>query len=638
MKLLRSWLLSLCLLVLAATQVSAGGTSGRDTQTQSSQTFVQENTERDLQTYETGTEVADYFEDNAKWYTGEIESYGNGAYIIRWSDGGTQTYTEDEIADIASNYENLAWVEQEYDDGTNVAEYSDADQSWSIGTIQSFENGIYTIKWHGGGTEFYEAQFISDIVNNYETGAYLYQAYEKGTNVADYFTDDDKWYTGTVTDYQDGVYTIQWSDAGTQEYNADEMEEIVNNYDTGAYLEQEQQYEDGTNVADYFDEDQAWDTGTILSYGNGVYTIEWSDGGTEDYNADEMDEIVNNYDNGAYIAQAYADGTDVADFSDSDGSWSIGTVQSYENGVYTIQWENGGTEQYSAKEISIVVDNFSSKAWLEQSYTVGTGVADYFEDDDAWYTGTVISFDGGVYTIKWSDDTTQMYDMDEIDEIVNNYNNEAWVENVASSYSVGTEVAAFFENEGVWYTGQIQSYEDGVYAVLWDDGSVGQYSSNEIGTIVQNYIDQPWANTDAPAAAFSLGTEVADYFDDDGAWYTGSIVSYNDRVYTIEWDADGSTEEYDADEIDEIVNNAKEKPWIKTQNNAESAVNDGGLPIGGIIAVIVISMFAIGGGTKLAMNRRPRKHVLEAKDSNIITAYTDEPTNDGAFDDLPRIA
>eukprot|EP00934_Nitzschia_sp_Nitz4_P002255 Nitzschia sp. Nitz4//scaffold123_size70294//69283//70224//NITZ4_005937-RA/size70294-processed-gene-0.30-mRNA-1//-1//CDS//3329534512//2255//frame0 len=267
-----------------------------------------------------------------------------------------------------------------------------------------------------------------------------------------------------------------------------------------------------------------------------------------------------------------------------------------------------------------IVKTGSSKRALDQTYEVGTNVADYFDDDGGWSTGSVVSIDGDTYTIQWSDSGTSTYDLDEMDEIVDNYNAGVYDESQEDhehSYEVGTNVADYFDDDGGWNTGSVLTISGDVYIIQWADGSTTRYDSDEMDEIVENYNSGAFNQIQ-----WSSGTRVADIFDDDEKWHYGSIVGYDDGVYTIEWE-DGSTAEYSSDDIDKIV--------IKGQS---------ALSLGGIIFIVFLVLVVACCAHKWVLNRRRKKHrfnEIEIVDGNI-ASYADDPTGEGAFSDSPKMA
>lgn len=112
-------------------------------------------------------------------------------------------------------------------------------------------------------------------------------AYDIGTDVYKYFGEDEGWWWGTISWYQDGAYTITWSDDSTEVYdNLDEVTEMVTNA-----IEEEEPWAKGTAVWKDFGDEGEW-FGQVLNYYDGEYTIRWSDNSLETYTETEVDTMV----------------------------------------------------------------------------------------------------------------------------------------------------------------------------------------------------------------------------------------------------------------------------------------------------------------------------------------------------------
>lgn len=285
-------------------------------------------------TYPAGTEVSVFEE--GKWYDGVIIKYGSGKYTIQWDE-------DDEIEEIpAGDYIDQMVADAFGDDdappegyeeslippadptvsiGMDVSYYDDEDEMWYSGQIMDYQNNVYIVVWETGETDQYDdsgkdlaelKQAIRDAYGNDDDTAEEYvnptpqsgPKYKVGTPVSDF--EDGEWVDGTVIDFQEGAYVVQWDDEVEYEYydshDAEDMQEL------------KQMAKDGKGDDDappewFFAENDLWTIGTpvavrendILWYGkidgfsDGSYSIAWDNGEKEELdNFDLVNRMVAN--------------------------------------------------------------------------------------------------------------------------------------------------------------------------------------------------------------------------------------------------------------------------------------------------------------------------------------------------------
>jgi hypothetical protein len=169
------------------------------------------------------------------------------------------------------------------------------------------------------------------------------------------------------------------------------------------------------------------------------------------------------------------------------------------SGWYQISWTDGTIGTYTDFGS---VDEMVENAQDYDPWTVGTPVynlnGELDEQMEANLGGSIQAFEGGQYSIQWSNGQVKQYrNFDDVDDMVE---------------------AAYSKNE------------------------------QDLGNDDDDDDDEPWEN----------GTPVSYEFDD--GWWDGTITSFNlnDQTYDITW-SDGSVETYsDLDKVDEMVYNAQD--------------------------------------------------------------------------------
>lgn len=258
----------------------------------------------DYDPWENGTRV-NYFEDDV-WYLGTITNYFDGTYTVEWDEGESDFFVDFEQVDqMVADFEALETTDPAdefmYGEGTPVRMYFENDGGWWDGFIVEIRDGSYMVQWSDNSVETYppgeeidngvaaaaagtDTPSVADTATDAPTEG---DFYEIGTDVYKYFGEDEGWWWGTISWYDQGSYTITWSDDSTEVYSdISEVAAMVTNA-----IEEEQPWESGTAVWMDFGEEGEW-FGEILTYYDGEYTIRWSDNSIENYTEDEVDVMV----------------------------------------------------------------------------------------------------------------------------------------------------------------------------------------------------------------------------------------------------------------------------------------------------------------------------------------------------------
>jgi hypothetical protein len=327
-----------------------------------------------------------------------------------------------------------------------------------------------------------------------------YEPWEQGTLV--YYQFGDGWYWGTITDYYDGAYTTTWSD-GVDEVFQDlsAVNQMVQNAED--YVGNYEPWEQGTLV--YYQFDDGWYWGTITGYDDGAYTTTWSDGDDEVFeDLSVVDQMVKNADdNGGDEASQYGDGegdqyepwpSGTAAYYEFDDGWYQGQITGYDSdtGAYSTTWSDGENEIFT--DLDAVDQMVADAANLPDPGTEGDGEGDqydpwpsgtvvYYEFEDSWYEGRISDYEDGYYMITWTEGDIEYFeDTDLVDQMVSQ------AVNIPSAQDTNTDnyapwapgTAVRLQWEGAVSQGEVVSYVDGTYTIIWSDKEVETFDDPNV--------------------------------------------------------------------------------------------------------------------------------------------------------------
>lgn len=334
------------------------------------------------------------------------------------------------------------------------------------------------------------------------------EPWDNGTKVYNEFPNEG-WWSGTITSYTTStkMYTVTWEDGSTDYYDdGDKIDQMVafaqnDPLNNPAGASNAGAYPAGTPVS-YYEDGEWWD-GVVVQYGSNSYTLRWD----ED---DEIEEVPSGAEMDQMVQDALGDddappdgweggpsitvGTPISFYE--EGAWSDGQVTGYSGGVYSVQWDDGSTEQYADSGDDLddlkqaVLDAIGdddappgttergSKIVSGPKYENGTPVSDW--EDGEWVDGTVINFQDGSYLVRWEDeDDVEFYDshtasdMQELKKMVEDGtgDDDAPPDSYIAEedlWSIGTPVR--YTEDGVVWNGKINGFRNGEYSVAWDNG------------------------------------------------------------------------------------------------------------------------------------------------------------------------
>lgn len=351
-----------------------------------------------------GDETRDWNEDN----NNNNDDYYNGS-----------TYTAEEL----SQYEPWSIgtpVLLEFEDGTFA------------GTITSYSlsedklNATYIATWSDGKSDSFVNQLEAiDLMVEY---ADWYGPWDVGTPAYGYpngFDTKDKWSQGEIRTFDNGAYTVQWSNGTSASFSdLDEVDELVTN--AALVLQPHavadyKPWEVGTPVSNIFD--SGWWDGTITGYTDGTYEVTYTDGFVKYYSSTEKLDLM--------VAFAIGEGFG----NDDDGQ------------------QNQNDDQ------SGILDDMDGELYLP-------GTLVYAQFNDGWWAGFIESVNDDEYVVRWSDDTKDTFppgpDMDDM------VDNAQYIQNDFNLYAEGTPVYA--KIDGYWYWGTVDYSAAGYHEIVWEDG------------------------------------------------------------------------------------------------------------------------------------------------------------------------
>jgi hypothetical protein len=517
-----------------------------------------------------------YYEFDDGWYWGTIIAYENGAYTTSWSDGDEEVFTD--LAAVDQMVQNAA-DDNAWDVGTVIYYKWPDEAGWYWGTIAAYDNGAYTTTWsHGYEEVFTDIIVVDQMVQNADDNAW-----ELGTVIYYKWPDEDGWYWGTITAYDNGAYTTTWSH-GYEEVFTDlvAVDQMVQNADDNAW-------ELGTVV--HYEFDDGWYWGTITAYDNGAYTTTWSNRDEEKVFEDlaAVDQMVQNADDNAWDV-----GTVIYYKRPGEHGWYWGTVTAYDNPAYTTTWSDGDEEVFSDDVVDQMVQNADDNAW-----DVGTVIYYKWPGEDGWYWGTITAYDNGAYTTTWSHGYEEVFtDIIVVDQMVQNVDAYA-------AWDVGTVIYYKWPDEDGWYWGTITAYENGAYSTTWPDG----YEEIFTDIIV---VDQ--MVKDADDQAWDVGTVIYYKWPAEDGWYWGTITAYDNGVYTTTW-SDGEEEVFnDLAVVNQMVEDASQARSADTNPTNKKAVMSSSI-------ILVVAVFAAVGVAAFFLKRR-QEQKLQQKLEGIIAEST----------------
>lgn len=325
----------------------------------------------DDEAWPTGTPVL--YQYQGDWYEGTITHYFNGVYTITWVKDGEVEYFDDEdtVDKMVAAYQNNQ-DPTTYNVGTVVYRYFETEKKFHHGEIVSYSNGVYEVKWSNGVVETYPAGGPIDALVQAAEDASALTTAPPGTDAPITTATEAVMREGSETMATQatqatqptggtGTGTIPPTAADTPADTDEDTGTIAPTEDSTpddtVDVTMEGSFEIGTKVYKYFEGDDFY-WGTISWYSDGVYTITWEDNSKEKY--DNLKEVIEMVERASRQNQGDAKESDpwekgTAVFKSFAEGDFFGEITDYSNGQYKIKWSDGGIELYSVEQTDLMV-------------------------------------------------------------------------------------------------------------------------------------------------------------------------------------------------------------------------------------------------------------------------------------------
>ena len=126
----------------------------------------------------------------------------------------------------------------------------------------------------------------------------------------------------------------------------------------------------------------------------------------------------------------------------------------------------------------------------------------------------------------------------------------------AGAFAVGAKVECRYKGKKRYYPGIIADYEDGVYAIDYDDGEKESGVSEELIRAVE---EAPAPAPAAPSGKYAVGAKVEARYRGKKKWYAGEVTKVDGDTYSITYE-DGDVEDNVAEELIRAVEEAAPAP------------------------------------------------------------------------------
>ena len=225
---------------------------------------------------------------------------------------------------------------------------------------------------------------------------------------------------------------------------------------------------------------------------------------------------------------------------------------------YEIEYSDGDVEKGVAEEMIRALETEdeppakrdASPEREASKFAAGDAVEARFGGKKKWYAGKILKVLGGArYEVEYDDgDVEKGVDEEMIRALA--------AAPAAGAFAVGAKVECRYKGKKRYYPGIIAAYEDGVYAIDYDDGEKESGVSEELIRAVEE------APAPAPAAAsgkYAVGAKVEARYRGKKKWYAGEVTKVDGDVYSVTYE-DGDVEDGVAEELIRAVEEAAPAP------------------------------------------------------------------------------
>jgi hypothetical protein len=183
-------------------------------------------------------------------------------------------------------------------------------------------------------------------------------------------------------------------------------------------------------------------------------------------------------------------------------------------------------------------------------FAAGDAVEARFGGKKKWYAGKILKvLDGARYEVEYDDGDVEKG----VDEEMIRARAAA---PAAGAFAVGAKVECRYKGKKRYYAGVVAAYEDGTYAIDYDDGEKESGVSEELIRAVE---EAPAPAPAAPSGKYAVGTKVEARYRGKKKWYAGEVTKINGDTYSITYE-DGDVEDGVAEELIRVVEEAAPAP------------------------------------------------------------------------------
>eukprot|EP00536_Pseudo-nitzschia_multiseries_P005475 jgi/Psemu1/65106/estExt_Genemark1.C_1020088 len=244
------------------------------------------------------------------------------------------------------------------------------------------------------------------------------------------------------------------------------------------------------------------------------------------------------------LGSTFPTGTTVSYYDDNQ--WYDGVIQKYQNGIYTIKWDDEDEieEIEAGPEMNQMVEDGNGDDDAPPDVTapdiIAIGTPAFIWEDDQWFDGKVTDHSNGEYTVTWSDGDVDTYlDYgDDLKELKQAVQDALAYDDVVENDDDGSDENAYDDDA----TGDDAYGDDATGDDASGDDATGDDATGDDATGDDAYED----NAGSPPT-IAIGTPVSIY--EDGEWVDGAVTKHSEGTYTVVW-SEGSDDEY-VDEYDD---------------------------------------------------------------------------------------
>jgi len=507
-----------------------------------------------------GAAVEARYRGKKKFYPGKIlKVLGDQKYEIEYSDGDVERGVDEEMIRALEKEDSPAKRDASSERETSKFAAGDAVEArfggkkkWYAGKILKVLDGArYEVEYDDGDVEKGVDEELIRALVTAPAPAPAAGAFAVGAKVECRYKGKKRYYPGTIADYEDGVYAIDYDDGEKESGVSEELIRAVEEAPAPAPAAASGKYAVGAKVEARYRGKKKWYAGEVTKADGDVYSVTYEDGDVEDGVAEELIRAVEEAAPAPAPAAAaeegkYAVGSKVECRYKGKKRYYPGRVASYSGGEYSIDYDDGEKESGVAEELIRVLEEAApapaSASAAEEAtsdgFEAGMQVEARYKGKKKWYKGTVMKRnDNGTYEIMYDDGDKESgvaADFVKAAEVV--ASDEAApapapAARAAKVFGKGDKIEALYKGKKNWYAGVVDRYDADTetYDVTYDDGEV------EKGVKQENIARAPGDSE------LEVGQKIEAKYRGKKKYYPGKIAARSGDTYDIDYD-DGEKE------------------------------------------------------------------------------------------------